>query len=742
MANTLEDASRWADLPASLLAGVAQHLSRPDKWAFRSVCHSWKSVAEGYCTMLSIFSNPGEHIRVAEFSSCTALDLTQYLDRTQNLANLTAVLDSATALPRLQRLDLSLHALRTRVTGTAGGGGNSAVHTQLVTERTNTNGGVIQGTGRWGTSSDSLTTQGVFTLSSVELPPVVGELSQLTSLSILSSPQRLPCCSDDPSGADLARLPPEVCQLSGLHTLIVHIMRLPRRLLPSLLVLQELQLQGFGNIAEACVHVWQLPHLHSLQFKVKGNNRPSQTQQSLAEAAYKAVGRCCQEHGRLRKFMFEADMIFIPPILTQMDQWHSLTSLHLHLGHLPKFSADFHNGVGTLTHLVCLDLRGNYLPFIPGGLHDMQHLTRLTLSGNGLTTLGLLPLPPQLAHLDVSSNSLCDLPEWLTTITGLQTLHVARNRFAAADSILPATRLPNLTFLDVSANRLVRLPDSLADLTALTYLSVRANRLESYVREAGDTDALPGSVPRLRELDVGLNHWKQLPDLLTWPAALTRLSVAGALTALPAGCADFLGGGVASLAELAAEGNSLDALPAAWMGLTNLTSLVVSRNQLEHLPADFSRLVCLRSLDAGRNRLLELPDALSRLTALESLTLQCNALIGLPPGLSCLVHLAHLDLHSNRLQSLPPCSFPLPSLQYLRLSSNVQLRAVPASLAECSRLQQLPLDSLLAEADVVRSLAAQGCEVLAIKQTVWTGRPLPQSVPHLESHPRVPAYLA
>ena len=107
--------------------------------------------------------------------------------------------------------------------------------------------------------------------------------------------------------------------------------------------------------------------------------------------------------------------------------------------------------------------------------------------------------------LDVSSNRLTALPEWLGQLTQLLSLYLEDNQLAALPESLG--RLSQLQWLDLQENQLTSLPESLGQLPKLKLLRLDCNQLT----------ALPeslGQLPELLHLTLNDNGLTDLPESL------------------------------------------------------------------------------------------------------------------------------------------------------------------------------------------------------------------------------------
>ena len=200
------------------------------------------------------------------------------------------------------------------------------------------------------------------------------------------------------------------------------------------------------------------------------------------------------------------------------------------------------------TSLTKLDLRDNYLIYLPENIGNLLNLTDLDLADNQLTSL------PEsfsnlyiLTNLDLAGNRLTSLPKSFGNLYTLTNLYLANNQLI----ILPESigTLLNLTWLRLSNNLLTRLPKSFSDLDTLVNLELANNQLT------------------------------RLPENLGNLSNLTRLNL---------------------------QDNCLIRLPESIGNLLNLTWLDLSNNQLTNLTKSFSNLTNLRVLYLDRNSLIDL----------------------------------------------------------------------------------------------------------------------------------------
>ena len=189
------------------------------------------------------------------------------------------------------------------------------------------------------------------------------------------------------------------------------------------------------------------------------------------------------------------------------------------------------NRIGTLAYLSNLaklqelDLSGSRFP-AEDLIHltNLPELTRLTMSGCGLSTIAQLADAQNLTYLDVSNNALGNL-DALSSMATMKELHLAHNAithlsalsalgnlekldvsFNSLTTLGPIANNTKLTWLDAGNNQLISVSGA-ENLTGLTYLSVEYNAL---------TDVNPlASCTELTELSISGNKLKDISALHT-----------------------------------------------------------------------------------------------------------------------------------------------------------------------------------------------------------------------------------
>lgn len=231
---------------------------------------------------------------------------------------------------------------------------------------------------------------------------------------------------------------------------------------------------------------------------------------------------------------------------------------------------------------------------------DLAKLTGgLDLSGKKIKKVEGLQYCENITALNLSNNSISDLPSGFNKLLNLQSLNLDDNSFTKMpDSLFT---IPKLASLSMRGNKITKVPDKINSLLLLTTLDLSGN----------DIDTVSANIQKLTALQyLSLARNKLREDKLPSQVCL-----------LPA------------LEVLDISGNTLDELPAQMVTMPKLTVLDVEGNILDELPAGLGNAPSLQKVYAARNRLKIIESTLlnGRIT---HLTLDVNRITDLPQGLA------------------------------------------------------------------------------------------------------------
>lgn len=446
-----------------------------------------------------------------------------------------------------------------------------------------------------------------------------------------------------------------------------------------------------------------------------------------------------------------------------LQSFPALTALHIEnyaLGELPQISALSqlsylvldHCAIGlspetvhvlqNMAELKHLNLDNNPLGLLPD-FSQMPHLVSLSLRNTGLSELpiGLISPPTMRARVDLSQNSLRDLPDAAfqvppaisaafdlsanplspVTLQRLKSYCQAKGQHWNAD--IPASQLQRLKALyprlaERDSKRIFfELPGELEAADAhINRLSTEYAQLDSDLQDWAldaplmdqvrdpvlNENARAGEqVRRLAFKELLLRCWRRETehDENEWPARRTYKLVfngelLGDMPPLNARLEHV------TLLELTGNGSRRN-IGEFLRAFPNLTSLTVERHALQHIPDSVFDLNQLRHLKLSYNRLRMTPDSieqLSRLSELNYLDLSDNPLTQ-SPDLRNLSRLAMVYLHNCELHEVPQGAFSLPRLRALDLSDNLiqhlstDLLEMPLPLNDESDLSGNPLSA-------------------------------------------------
>jgi len=304
--------------------------------------------------------------------------------------------------------------------------------------------------------------------------------------------------------------------------------------------------------------------------------------------------------------------------------------------------------------LTKVDLSNNSLTNLPWGLNNLNYLEFLNLSNNKLQNINtsFLNTLPNLKELDLSNNenahfNLTEL--YVTEIPNLTKLILKK---VGLHYIKMFPLFNNLTYLDLSENNLKELPN--IPFKNLTHLILNDNQL---VKLPDDFN-----FPLLKVLKLNNNQIEILPDKFNFPL----------------------------LVVLELNNNQLQKLPKLIYELKNLQELNLSHNKLPIIAPDILKLKKLQKLDLSHNTLTKIiPQGEFIFPSLKELNLANNQLTNL--GIFKFKNLETLNISYNAFKELPRLFTKtyLENLKKLNLSGNKFEKTL--TLSEFTNLEELIL---------------------------------------------------
>ena len=332
-------------------------------------------------------------------------------------------------------------------------------------------------------------------LDLVELPPEIGELTQLRVLILGKWDEE----TEKWKGNQLTTLPPEIGQLQNLTNLDLsynQISELPAAI-SQLKNLTLLDLRD-NQLSELPTAIGELESLTTLHL---GNNQISELPAAIAQLQNLTTLSLCEN--QLRE---------LPAAIAQLQNLAELDLRENQLRGLPA-------AIAQLENLTSLDLSGNQISELSVAIAQLQNLTSLDLGNNQISELpAAIAQLQNLAELDLRDNQLRELPAATSELKSLTTLYLGDNQI----SELPAAiaQLQNLTSLDLSDNQLRELPTAIAQLQNLTMLNLSYNQIS-------ELSAAIAQLQNLTDLDLRDNHLSELPASIRELPNLEHLDLSG-----------------------------------------------------------------------------------------------------------------------------------------------------------------------------------------------------------------------
>lgn len=340
-----------------------------------------------------------------------------------------------------------------------------------------------------------------------------------------------------------------------------------------------------------------------------------------------------------------------------------------------------------IEHVQCIHLANSALNILPDSI---QQLTKLT-------------------YLDISSNTVSQLPQGIGELIHLQILHAERNSLCASSFPDSFGRLRAMKKLFLSFNSIEMIPKVFSGLEQLTELNLDHNKVQ-YI-----SSGVSLGLSNLKFLRLSDNYLTTLNEEIRYLLSLELLELhQNSLTRLPLGLGELsqlksisLNNNklsdavnfpdVSSLTELSQFSlwhNKIDRIPSSIGTLSSLIKLALPLNKIRSIrDVPFEKLVSCTEIDLHANELSEIPNRLFRIPHLSVCKLYANAIQRLPQEMEIATKLKVLQLQNNRIRTIPDCLGKMKSLLTLYLDNN-RIQDLPASFAGLMRESTLHFGSL------------------------------------------------
>ncbi|RKR12218.1 leucine rich repeat (LRR) protein [Maribacter vaceletii] len=254
-----------------------------------------------------------------------------------------------------------------------------------------------------------------------------------------------------------------------------------------------------------------------------------------------------------------------------------------------------------------------------------------------LSSLELIEVPEILREvedkfcLDLSSNSLSDLPDWFYDLDNILFLNLRGNNFSQFPVRL--LNMKSIIKIDFSFNNLGKLKFWESDNSNLEILVLDNCRLIKFPR-------FIKGLKKLVNLSINNNFLRKVPD---WINELTNIKT------------------------LNCENNYLRNIPNI-KNLNNLECLNLKKNKIVNITDDLTRRQNLEQLGLSSNKIKEYPQKLNKLRKLRRLELENNNLKVIPEFIKDLKTIEVLNISNNSISTLKPLN-NLKNLKNLNFSS-------------------------------------------------------------------------
>lgn len=309
----------------------------------------------------------------------------------------------------------------------------------------------------------------------------------------------------------------------------------------------------------------------------------------------------------------------------ELGELPKLCTLDLHSNQLKEYPVE-----ACKLRLSVLDLSNNTLSGLPAELGSMTSLRRLVLNGNPLRTIrSMLVTGPTTALLKYLRSRLpsAEEPDGLTPKKDDVVAMAARLSMTSKELSLVGMGLSTvpseawasseITKIDLSKNSIEELPVELSSCISLEVLILSRNKIKDW------PGAVLKSLHNLICLKLDSNPLREIPvNGFEGVSKLRILDLSGCAASLSESLSNL-----PHLEELYLRRMQLHEVPSDITGTQHLRILDLSQNSLQSIPAGFKNLTTLSELDLSDNGITTLPPELGLLEpSLQALRLDGNPL--------------------------------------------------------------------------------------------------------------------
>jgi Leucine-rich repeat (LRR) protein len=354
----------------------------------------------------------------------------------------------------------------------------------------------------------------------------------------------------------------------------------------------------------------------------------------------------------------------------------------------------------TTLSLSVLLLDDNLIERPPSCLRSCLSLHRLSLHGNKLVSLfcggsthdpaNMLPMIcPMLQEFDASMNqidfdTIKDHDAVFVPQCSIISICLRNNRMTCLPKAL-FVACPQITFLDVSSNSLIELPDAFSNTPQLRVFKVDINPLKClppslfmspHLNQVSRQETAMELPPQLfGEIltDVSLTAARRFSQelMLTSPKqmksilALDRFGFQRLSSSWFDGVISLSAYSSVQVEAVVLSKNSISLLPDIFLHFKRLQALVLDYNRFEKIPDVVMALTTLTLLDFSHNQISLVQNSISQLSLLQELCLGSNPTLALPRTLHLMTKLTVLRIDIETLR-FPPRSVLVNGLQAVK----------------------------------------------------------------------------